>query len=122
MVWFEYKYVTSTDIIKNIKLLTEYSIYEYALLIGAIVLLVITIYYLIPIFNIYIKYNEKESSIVNRKKMIKQIVMQKDINDEIEKVSGLYKVDIVFFNQIDDLFKDIILKTGRTIYESRPSK
>lgn len=90
MVWFEYKYVTSTDIIKNIKLLTEYSIYDYTLLIGAIVLLVITIYYLIPIFNIYIKYNEKEAAIVSRKKMIKQIVMQKDINDEIEKELNIW--------------------------------
>lgn len=90
MVWFEYKYVTSTDIMKNIKLLTEYTPLEYSLLIGTIILLIVTIYYLVPTFNIYIKYNDKEEEKINRKKMIKQIAMQKDINDEIEKELNIW--------------------------------
>ncbi|MDP2091043.1 MAG: hypothetical protein Q8K30_05605 [Candidatus Gracilibacteria bacterium] len=85
MVGFEYKYVTSTDIMKNIKLLTEYTNFEYSLLIAGIFILILIIYYIIPTFNIYIKYNEKQAAIISRKKMIKQIAMQKDINDEIEK-------------------------------------
>jgi hypothetical protein len=43
------------------------------------------IYYIIPLINISysFKKNEKEKEI--RKIFIKQIAMQKDINDEIEK-------------------------------------
>ncbi len=85
MIWFEYKYITSTDIINNIKLLTDYSIQEYIILITCIILLILTIYYIIPTINIYFNYKEIELGKLNRKKMIKQIVMQKDINDEIEK-------------------------------------
>lgn len=37
--------------------------------------------------------------------------------EEIEKISGLYKVDIVFLTEVDDDFKQIILETGKVIYE-----
>ncbi len=85
MVWFEYKYTTSADVINNIKLLTEYSIIEYSILIGSIILLIIFIYYIVPTINISNTFWKKEKEKKNRKKLIKQIVMQKDINDEIEK-------------------------------------
>lgn len=39
------------------------------------------------------------------------------LKDEIEKVTGLYKVDIVFLKSVDEDFRDIILKTGKVIYE-----
>ncbi len=39
------------------------------------------------------------------------------VKSQIEKISGLYKVDIVFFNEVDDGFKQIILDTGKVIYE-----
>jgi len=45
------------------------------------------------------------------------IRLQRKIREDIEEVSGLYKVDIVYLNSTDKVFKDIILKTGRTIYE-----
>lgn len=44
---------------------------------------------------------------------------ERTINEEIEKISGLYKVDIVFLNSVDNSFKNIILKTGEIIYERR---
>ena len=46
-----------------------------------------------------------------------QISIQQEINEEIEKISGLYKVDIVYMPSVDKEFKEIILKTGRVIYE-----
>jgi len=47
------------------------------------------------------------------------ISTQRRINDEIDKVSGLYKVDIIYLDSVNKEFKDIILKTGKVIYESR---
>lgn len=46
-----------------------------------------------------------------------EISIQRRIIDEIEKKSGLYKVDIVYLPSIDKKFKEIILNTGRVIYE-----
>ena len=39
--------------------------------------------------------------------------------EKINKVTGLYKVDIVYLNRIDKAFKEIIQKTGKVIYEKR---
>jgi len=47
------------------------------------------------------------------------ISIQREINDRIEKISGLYKVDIVYIPSVDEEFKNIILKTGTTTYEKR---
>lgn len=44
---------------------------------------------------------------------------QRDIRDEIEKVSGLHQVDIVYLDAVDDAFKNIVLKTGEVIHERR---
>ncbi len=37
--------------------------------------------------------------------------------DVIENSIGLHKIDIVFLREVDDSFRNIILKTGRIIYE-----
>ena len=42
---------------------------------------------------------------------------ERKIREEIEKVSGLYKVDIVFLKSVDPKFRNIVLKTGRLVYE-----
>lgn len=42
----------------------------------------------------------------------KEIILQ-----EVEDIAGLYKIDVVFFDEIDDSFKNIITNTGRIIYE-----
>jgi predicted nucleotidyltransferase len=41
------------------------------------------------------------------------------IKEEIEKFSGLYKIDIVFLPDVDEDFKDIVHETGKTVYEKR---
>jgi len=85
MVWFEYKYITSSDIINTIKLISEYSIIEYSILVFLILFLIFNIYYLLPIYNIYsiekAKIKEKEK----KKKLLKLIQIQDKINKEIEK-------------------------------------
>lgn len=45
------------------------------------------------------------------------IRMQRKIEEEIEKISGLYKVDIVYLNSVANAFKKIVMRTGKIIYE-----
>ena len=42
---------------------------------------------------------------------------QRKINEEIDRIAGLYKVDIVYLKSVKKEFKNIIVKTGKTIYE-----
>ncbi|MFQ6083607.1 MAG: nucleotidyltransferase domain-containing protein [Candidatus Aminicenantia bacterium] len=45
------------------------------------------------------------------------IRLERKIREDIEKVSGLYGVDIIFLNSVDQIFKKMVLKTGKVIYE-----
>lgn len=47
------------------------------------------------------------------------ISTQREINEKIDEISGLYKVDVVYMDSIDDEFKNIILESGEIIYEQR---
>jgi predicted nucleotidyltransferase len=42
---------------------------------------------------------------------------ERKLKEAIERVSGLYKVDIVFLGTVDERFKNIILETGKIVYE-----
>jgi len=42
---------------------------------------------------------------------------RREITDEIEKALGLYKFDLVFLKSVDNSFRNIILETGKIIYE-----
>ena len=39
------------------------------------------------------------------------------LKEKIEDILGLHKLDLVFLNEVEKKFKEIILKTGRVIYE-----
>lgn len=45
------------------------------------------------------------------------IRIERKISEEMDEVAGLYKVDIVYLNDVDEEFREIILKTGKAIYE-----
>ncbi len=47
------------------------------------------------------------------------ISIERQMNEQVEKISGLYGVDIVYLGSVDKDFRQIILKTGRPIYERR---
>ena len=47
------------------------------------------------------------------------ISVERKIKEQVEKISGLYGVDIVYLCSVDKDFRQIILKTGRLIYEKR---
>lgn len=85
MILFEYTYTPWDEIFNNFKPMLEYSPTEYAILGGTIFMVLLIILYFIPTINIYGSYLRKEKEKQERKNMIKQIAMQKDINDEIEK-------------------------------------
>lgn len=44
---------------------------------------------------------------------------QRRLREDIEGVAGLYGVDVVYLNSVDDDFKALIFKTGKTVYERR---
>ncbi len=41
------------------------------------------------------------------------------IFEEIDQIAGLYDVDIVYLKQVDPVFKELIIKTGKVIYARR---
>lgn len=43
----------------------------------------------------------------------------RNIKELLDDVSGLYTIDLSLFNNFNDDFKEIILNTGKTIYERR---
>ena len=48
-----------------------------------------------------------------------ELRIQRQIREAIEEFSGLYKVDVVYLDHVDQEFREIILKTGKVIYEKR---
>jgi predicted nucleotidyltransferase len=44
---------------------------------------------------------------------------KRKIKEEIDKIAGIYSVDIVYFSDIDEDFKNLINSTGIVIYEKR---
>ncbi len=45
------------------------------------------------------------------------ISKKRKIKEKIDEIIGLYNIDLVFLKEIDPDFKNIILKTGKVIYE-----
>jgi uncharacterized membrane protein YqiK len=85
MYWFEYIYNNPQYIINNIKLISEFSIIEYLILILIFIFFIVFTYYILPYVELLIRYRKKESDKIKRKKLIQTIAIQKDLDDEIEK-------------------------------------
>ncbi|MGE5846522.1 MAG: type VII toxin-antitoxin system MntA family adenylyltransferase antitoxin [Ignavibacteria bacterium] len=56
-------------------------------------------------FDVAVDLNEPDNKIKRR------------LNEKLDRIRGLYKVDLVFLNNLEDEFKSLILKTGKVIYE-----
>lgn len=41
------------------------------------------------------------------------------IKDKIDAISGLYSVDIIYLQSVEKSFKDMVLDTGRLIYDKK---
>lgn len=83
-VGFEYNYTSSNDIIQAASDISHMWIIEYISFFWVIVLLYGSIYYLLPLLSIVYKYYKREQEKAKRKLMLRQISLQKDIEDEIE--------------------------------------
>lgn len=42
---------------------------------------------------------------------------KRKVRERIDEIIGLHSIDLIFFNDVDAEFKDIILRTGKVIYE-----
>ena len=47
------------------------------------------------------------------------ITLQRELHEAIDKISGLYKIDIVYLLSVEEEFKNIILQTGKILYENK---
>ncbi|MBI4430844.1 MAG: nucleotidyltransferase domain-containing protein [Candidatus Omnitrophica bacterium] len=47
------------------------------------------------------------------------IRIETELDEQIEHVSGLYSVDIIYLRSVEKEFRDIVLKTGKVMYEKR---
>ena len=83
MFWFEYKYNTTEEILDSIKRIIDFSVLEIAILIGVIVWTIACITYVFPFLMSFDSKRKKEKAKRKRKKLLNQISMQKEIEDEI---------------------------------------
>jgi antibiotic biosynthesis monooxygenase (ABM) superfamily enzyme len=85
MIWFEYTYISSHEIIEKAKLLTEYSIIDTTVLIILFISTISIIYYVIPYLNLYNDYLEKEKIKKNKRNLLRRIKLQKEIEEKLAK-------------------------------------
>jgi predicted Holliday junction resolvase-like endonuclease len=73
------------EIVKNIKLVSNFWIIELIILFISIVLIFLLVFYIIPIKHIRNMLNKSLSETKNKKKLLNQIITQKEIEWEIEE-------------------------------------
>lgn len=42
---------------------------------------------------------------------------KRKIYEKLDEMMGLHKIDLVYLNEVDEAFRDIIIKSGKIIYE-----
>ena len=82
---FEYKYHTPNDILNNILLISEISPIYLGLFWLVFIILIILQLFIIPSINIMIVNYLKQRESNKRRTFIKQIAIQKDIEDQISE-------------------------------------
>jgi len=85
MTGFWYNYTSIEDIFANITTLANFSLPEYILLWFMILCLFGIVYIAFPTLFVIYSYRLKEKDKVKRKKLLTQITLQKEIEDEIEQ-------------------------------------
>ena len=83
MFWFEYKYKTTSEVLDAVKLIIDFSPIETGILIFLVLILALSILYIFPFILLSGSTKKKERAKKKRKKLLNQISMQKEIEDEI---------------------------------------
>ena len=47
------------------------------------------------------------------------LTLERTLKEKADKISGLYKVELVYLDTVDEGFKKIVLNTGKVLYERR---
>jgi len=82
---FTYEYLKSTDIFNNIKLIKDFSINELILLWILLFIFIISVYLLFPILYFCYKYIGDLLEKRRKKHLLKQIALEKEIEEKIQK-------------------------------------
>ncbi len=90
MIWFEYKYNTFSEVIKNIKILSQYSIIDIITLLSLIVIIILFVFYIIPISKVYINSQKLKKEKAKKRDFLRKIALQKDIEDQIAKEINIW--------------------------------
>lgn len=83
MIWFEYKYISSHEILTKIELVSNYSIVDIASLLALILLTFLLIFYVIPYISLYHEFICKKRQKSKKKDFIRKINLQREIEDSI---------------------------------------
>ncbi len=90
MIWFEYKYITFSEVIKSIKTISIYNYIDFIMLFLWVFLTIVLIFYIIPVTSVYIEYRKTEKTKLKRKEFLKKIALQKNIEDKIAKEINIW--------------------------------
>lgn len=83
MLYFKHK--SFEEIYNNSSLIINFSIVEIIILVSIITLILLFIFYILPVNEILTKFRINKSESRKRKKLLNQIMAQKEIESEIEE-------------------------------------
>ena len=82
---FTYEYLKSNDIFNNTILIKNFNTNELAILAGLIIIFSISVYFIFPIFYTFYKYIQNILDKKRKKYLLKQIALEKEIEEQIHK-------------------------------------
>ena len=85
MIWYSYTYLTHSQIMELLGNLSSGSIWVIWASIIAVILSLALIYILLPICIIHKQYIAQKKEKLYKKQLLEQILLKKEIEDEVEK-------------------------------------
>lgn len=84
-VWFQYEFKTLSEILNTVTDVYSYSIIEIIILFILVLVVFALVFYALPILEISIESIRKDSEKKKKKKLLTKIILQKQVEDEIDK-------------------------------------
>jgi len=92
IIWFEYKYTTLNEIMKNMKLISDFSVLDFIMFFSLTISIILIIFYIFPLISILLQERKKKILKDEKRKMIKQILLWKEMESEIENELKKYNL------------------------------